>query len=72
MVNNTVDRKKFDVTIDNVKFGRYQGEVCIMKQDLPKDERVNVVGKALITDAVLKSIGAGKKFKFVVVGEYDE
>ena len=70
--NNTIDRQKFDVTIDNVKFGRYQGEVCIMKQDLPKDDRVNVVGKALITDAVLKAIYAGKKFKFVLVGEYDE
>ena len=43
-----------------------------MKQDLPKDDRVNVVGKALITDAVLKAIYAGKKFKFVLVGEYDE
>ena len=67
---NTNVRKKFDVTIDNVKFGRYQGEVCIMKQDLPCDERVNVVAKALINDLVLEAI-ENKKFKFVIVGEYD-
>lgn len=68
---NTIDRNKFDITIDNVKFGRYQGEVCVMKNNLPSDERVNVVGKALINDLVLASIGPSKKFKFVIIGERD-
>ena len=68
---NTKDRKLYDVTIDNAKFGRYQGEVCIMKQELPADERVNVVGKALINELVIKSIFPNRKFRFVIVGEYD-
>ena len=60
--------RSFDVTIDNAKFGRYQGEVCIMKTNLEADDRVNVVGKALINDYVLKAITGGKKFKLVIVG----
>lgn len=68
---NTNKRMKYDVTIDNVKFGRYQGEVCIMKVDLDSDERVNVVGKALINDYCLKAIKGGYRFKFVIVNEYD-
>lgn len=69
---NTTDRKKYDVTIDNVKFGRYQGEVCIMMTDLEKDDRVNVVGKALINDLVFEAIKYdNRKFRFVIVGEYD-
>ena len=69
---NTVDRKKYDVTIDNVLFGRYQGEVSIMSSDLDADKRVNVVGKALIDDCVLDAIKGGKKFKFAIIGESDE
>lgn len=68
---NTSIRRLYDVTIDNVKFGRYQGEVCIMKKELPADERVNVVAKALINDLVIKSIFPSRKFRFVIVGEYD-
>ena len=68
---NTEDRKKFSVTIDNVKFLRYQGEVGIMKRDLEKDERVNVVGMALINDLVIESFRPGQKFRFVIVGEID-
>ena len=68
---NTKDRKLYDVTIDNAKFGRYQGEVCIMKQELPADERVNIVGRALINELVVKSIFPNRKFRFVIVGEYD-
>lgn len=70
--NNVQARKKFDVTIDNTKFLRYEGEVCIMKCDLEEDERVNVVGKALITDTNLKCIKGNDKFKFVILGEYDK
>lgn len=69
--HDCVNRNKFDVTIDNVKFGRYQGEVCIIKNDLNMDERVNVVGKALITENVLKAIKPGMRFKFIIVYEYD-
>ena len=69
---NTNNRKKYDVTIDNVKFGRYQGEVCVMMTDLEKDERVNIVGKALINDLVFDAIRFdNRKFRFLIVGEYD-
>ena len=66
---NTVERNKFDVTIDNEKFLRYQGEVCIMCKNIEADERVNVIGKALIDDDVLKAIKPGKPFRFIIVGE---
>lgn len=69
--HDTIDRLKFDVTIDNIKFGRYQGEVNIMRENLPSDERVNVIGKAVINDLVLKALQNGKRFKFVIIGEYD-
>jgi len=65
---NTVERKKFSVTIDNENFLRYQGEVGIIIKDLPKDERVNVVGRALITKYLLENIKAGQKFKFRIRG----
>ena len=64
-------RVKYAVTIDNVKFLRYQGEVGIMKVDLEEDERVNVVGHALINDLVIKSFKPNQKFRFVIVGEID-
>lgn len=69
--NNVCERKKFSVTIDNVKFGRYQGEVGIMKTDLQMDERVNVVGKAICDEYVLKAIKGSIKFKFEIFCEYD-
>ena len=69
--NNVIERKKFDVTVDNVKFLRYQGEVGIMKRDLEKDERVNVVGRALINDLVIESFKPNQRFRFVIVGEID-
>lgn len=69
---NTTERKKFDVTIDNKGFLRYQGEVCIMCTDLEKDERVNVVGRALIDDDVLNAIKPGKSFRIKIVGEENE
>jgi len=42
---NTVDRMPGDICISNYKYLRYNGELEIMKKDLPSDERVNVVGK---------------------------
>lgn len=62
---NTVERQKYDVTLDNKGFLRYQGELCIVLNNLPKDDRVNVIGKINTTDIVLKAIINGKKFKFI-------
>lgn len=66
---NTVERNKFAVTVDNEKFLRYQGEVCIMCKNIEADERVNVVGVAEIDDDVLAAIKPGKPFKFILIGE---
>jgi beta-N-acetylhexosaminidase len=68
---NTNVRNKKMITIDNENFLRYQGEVSIMKQNLEKDNRVNVVGVALISDFLLNNIKPGQKFKFVIRGEID-
>ncbi|HQC74846.1 MAG TPA: MupG family TIM beta-alpha barrel fold protein, partial [Bacilli bacterium] len=64
--NHTVERKVLAVTIDNHLFKRYQGEVTIMKQTLPADPRVNVVGQALISPFLLNQIKPGQKFTLVI------
>ncbi|MCY6485303.1 MupG family TIM beta-alpha barrel fold protein [Clostridium aestuarii] len=43
--NNNTERKLGYITIDNKDYLRYCGELQICKKDLPKDSRVNVVGK---------------------------
>jgi len=42
--HNSIFRNKYSVTIDNEKYLRYSGEIQILTEDLPEDERVNVVG----------------------------
>lgn len=66
---NNIERSKFSITIDNKDFLRYQGEVGIMRLNLEKDLRVNVVGKALITDYLLQNFKPSQKFKFVIKGK---
>lgn len=62
---NSVDRKRYDVTLDNSKFKRYAGEINIVLQDLPKDERVNVIGKVDTTDLIIDKIKQGNRFRFI-------
>ncbi len=62
---NNVNRKRYDVTLDNSKFKRYAGEINIVLQDLPKDERVNVIGKLDTTDIIINKIKLGNRFKFI-------
>lgn len=66
---NTVKRSKGSLTVDNEKFGRYQGELCIIKEDLSPDERVNVIGRVICNDFLLKHLTPGKFFKFIIKGE---
>ena len=42
---NTVARERGMLTVDNDRFGRYSGEVQLIKTDRPADERVNCIGK---------------------------
>ncbi|HKM29663.1 MAG TPA: MupG family TIM beta-alpha barrel fold protein, partial [Bacilli bacterium] len=67
--HNAIERKKGDITIDNELFARYQGEVCLMLEDLPKDERVNVVGKIACDGKTLTFIKPGDRFKLIIKGE---
>ncbi|WP_121605712.1 MupG family TIM beta-alpha barrel fold protein [Virgibacillus sp. Bac332] len=39
------ERFRGKITIDNEKYKRYSGEIQIMRENYPKDERVNVVGE---------------------------
>ncbi len=64
-VFNCLDRKKYDVTVDNSKFLRYAGEINIVLKDLPSDERVNIIGKINTTDIIINKIKQGNKFKFI-------
>ncbi|MGG5369721.1 DUF871 domain-containing protein [Enterococcus sp. AZ196] len=51
------------VTIDNKNYLRYMGEIQVVKQCLPADEKVNVVGQVIEKDqALIKHIKAGQKF----------
>ena len=59
----TAPRLRGAVTLDNEEYGRYMGELQIMKVDLPGDSRVNVV--AQIDDeemGMLQYITPGRKF----------
>ncbi|MHC1758267.1 MAG: DUF871 domain-containing protein [Negativicutes bacterium] len=47
------ERRRGDVTIDNLRYGRYEGELQILQRDLPADEKVNVVGRVIDEDICL-------------------
>ena len=64
---NTVERRYLDVTIDNLNFKRYKGEICIVLKDLPKDERVNVIGKLYTTEFLLESVKNKKSFRIIPI-----
>jgi len=58
-------RRRGDVTIDNANYGRYMGELQIVLQTLPEDERVNVVGRILDEDmCLLDCMTPGRRFCF--------
>lgn len=63
---NTIERNVYDVTIDNLGFGRYQGEINIVLKPLEQDQRVNVIGQCELTDILLNSIQKLNKFKFII------
>lgn len=70
---NTIVRPKGAITIDNEKYGRYQGEMQVCKVDLAQDEKVNVVGQVIEPDKCLISfIGPGQAFKIQMEDTIDE
>lgn len=40
------ERLRGSITVDNILYGRYSGELQIIRNNYPADERVNVIGKA--------------------------
>lgn len=61
------ERKRGTITIDNELYGRYAGELQIAINDLPRDEKVNCIGKVIDEDLpLLTEIKAGQKFQFIV------
>ncbi|QUW21238.1 DUF871 domain-containing protein [Sporosarcina sp. Marseille-Q4063] len=65
---NTVERPIGSITIDNEKYGRYQGEIQITKRDLKADEKVNVIGQVITEDQpLLQYISGGMKFQIEFV-----
>ena len=68
--NNTSERAKGSITIDNKNYGRYNGELQITKRDLARDEKVNVLGNVIEEDLpLLEYILAGDKYKFIDVNK---
>lgn len=58
------DRPVGSITIDNLSYGRYAGELQITKRDLAADERVNVIGRVIEADRpLLQQIGPGGRFR---------
>lgn len=67
LAENCISRDRGSITIDNIAYGRYSGELQICKCDLVADERVNVIGK--ISDDslhLLDHIGDNQRFKLVL------
>ena len=63
---NCVERTVGALTVDNLHYGRYSGEIMLIRSDLPADHRVNVIGRvpenALL---LLDHIRRGSKFTLV-------
>ncbi|WP_214851583.1 MupG family TIM beta-alpha barrel fold protein [Exiguobacterium sp. s193] len=58
------DRPVGSITIDNLRYGRYAGELQLTKRDLAADERVNVIGRVIEADRpLLQQIGPGGRFQ---------
>ncbi len=63
---NCVCRSRGAITADNVRYGRYTGEIQLLRQDFPADDRVNVIGQ--VTDGgmpLLECVQRGEKFRLV-------
>ena len=63
---NCVARPKGSITIDNEHYGRYTGEIQMLRSDFAADQRVNVIG-AVPENAhlLMERIRRGGKFRLV-------
>ena len=64
--NNCANRPRGTITVDNCNYGRYSGEIMMIRRSLPADPRVNVIGTVpenahLLMDCIRR----GHKFTLV-------
>lgn len=65
---NTIYRSLGSITMDNILYGRYSGEIQILRHNLPQDDRVNVIGKIETEyQDIINCVKNGKKIKFIKV-----
>ena len=63
---NSIERLRGSITIDNERYGRYTGEIQIIRSDLQADSRVNVIGQIPENARMLmECIKGGQKFVLV-------
>lgn len=63
---NCVERTVGSITIDNENYGRYTGEIQIIRSDLKSDHRVNVIGQVPENARLLPDcIRGGQRFMLV-------
>lgn len=63
---NCIERVRGSITIDNVNYGRYTGEIQLIRSDLKADHRVNVIGNVPENaQLLLECIKGGQKFMLV-------
>ena len=63
---NCTARRRGSITVDNKHYGRYSGELMLMREDLKADERVNVIGSVPENaQLLLDRIDRGAKFMLV-------
>ncbi|WP_196607501.1 DUF871 domain-containing protein [Pectinatus frisingensis] len=61
---NSIDRQIGMITLDNDLYGRYKGELQIIKNPQPADEKTNVVGQIPANEIfLLQYITPGRKFR---------
>ena len=64
--HNCVQRRRGVITVDNRLYGRYSGELMLIREELPGAERVNVIGEVPENAWLLMDrIGRGAKFMLV-------
>lgn len=61
-----VERKAGSITMDNLHYQRYSGEIQIVRENMAADERVNVIGIVPPEyHLLLKNISNGNKIRFI-------
>ncbi len=64
---NTIERHLGDITLDNAGYGRYMGELQILKRPLPPDPRTNIVASIPSEEHfLLPYITPGRKFQLIL------